>query len=189
MNDFMPIVAQDYKTGEVRMVGVGNRESTAISDKTGKLTFWSRTRWCLWTKGETSGDFLEIQGKQDTVCASQDRQLQQSIIYRVKQVIWKTGMTCHKGTPTCFWSDVFDIKNRLALKRLNYAKMNGKVLVITQATPSNGIVWVRMLDESNVKYLLKNLAERSGGKWVLSIDCDDDTLLIRVPMQIAVTAW
>ncbi len=44
MNEFMPIVAQDYQTGEVRMVGVGNQESISISDKTGKLTFWSRTK-------------------------------------------------------------------------------------------------------------------------------------------------
>jgi phosphoribosyl-AMP cyclohydrolase len=186
MKDFMPIVAQDYQTGEIRMVGVGNEESTAISDKTWKLTFWSRTKWRLWTKGETSWDFLEIQDKQDTVCMSQNQQLQQSIIYRVKQVVWETGMTCHKGTPTCFWDGVFDIKNRLALKRLDYAKMNGKVLVITQATPSNGIVWVRMLDEPNVKYLLRNLTERSSDRWDLSIDCDNDTLLIRVPMGIAV---
>lgn len=110
MKDFMPIVAQDYQTGEIRMVGVGNEESTAISDKTWKLTFWSRTKWRLWTKGETSWDFLEIQDKQDTVCMSQNQQLQQSIIYRVKQVVWETGMTCHKGTPTCFWDGVFDIK-------------------------------------------------------------------------------
>lgn len=189
MNEFIPIVAQDYQTGDVRMVGVWNEESIAVSDKTGNLTFWSRTKWRLWTKGETSGDFLEVQDKQNTVCMSQDRQLQQSIIYRVKQVVWETGVTCHKGTPTCFWGEEFGIKNRLALKRLDYAKMNGKILVITQATPSNGIVWVRMLDEPNVKYLLKNLSERSGSKWSLLIDCDDDTLLIRVPMQIAITAW
>lgn len=44
MNEFIPIVAQDFKTGEVRMVGIGNEESNAISDKTGKLTFWSRTK-------------------------------------------------------------------------------------------------------------------------------------------------
>ncbi|MBP7806057.1 hypothetical protein KA057_00050 [Candidatus Gracilibacteria bacterium] len=188
MNEFMPIVAQDYQTGDVRMVGVGNEESIAVSDNTGNLTFWSRTKGRLWTKGETSGDFLEIQDKQNTVCMSQDRQLQESIVYRVKQVVGETGMTCHKGTPTCFGGEEFDIKNRLALKRLDYAKMNGKILVITQATPSNGIVGVRMLDESNVKYLLRNLSERSGGRGGLSIDCDNDTLLIRVPTQIAITA-
>ncbi len=185
MNEFIPIVAQDFKTGEVRMVGIGNEESNAISDKTGKLTFWSRTKWRLWTKGETSGDFLEIQDKQNTVSMSQNQQLQQSIVYRVRQVVWETGMTCHKGNPTCFRGDVFDIKNRLALKRLNYAKMNGKILVVTQALPSNGIVWVRMLDEPNVKFLLKNLTEKSGGRWDISIDCDDDTLLIRIPMEIS----
>lgn len=189
MEELIPIVAQDYQTGEVRMVGVWNDESVQISEKTGKLTFWSRTQWRLWTKGETSGDLLEICERKWVLSPKNFSPLtgtnvQISYLYKVRQIIGKTGMTCHKGTPTCFWSEEFDIKNLLALKRLDYAKMNGKILVITQATPSNGIVWVRILDESNVKYLLRNLSERSGGNWVLSIDCDDDTLLIRVPMQV-----
>ena len=184
MNEFIPIVAQDYQTGEVRMVGVWNEESIAVSDETSNLTFWSRTKWRLWTKGETSGDLLSIQGCENIICPSANDTVQASIVYQVRQIVWETGMTCHKGTPTCFWSDEFAIQNRLVLHRLDYAKMNGKVLVLTQALPSNKIVWVRMLDEANVNYLVKNFSERSEWNARMSIDCDDDTLLIRVPMGI-----
>lgn len=184
MEEFIPIVAQDYRTGAVRMVGVWNEESIAVSEKTGNITFWSRTKWRLWTKGETSGDLLAIQGCENVICVSANDTVQASVVYQARQIIWETGMTCHKGTPTCFWDDEFDIKNRLVLQRLNYAKMNGKILVLTQALPSNKILWVRMLDEANVNYLVQNFSERSEWNARMSIDCDDDTLLIRVPMEI-----
>jgi len=185
MNELIPIVAQDYQTGDVRMVGVWNEESVAVSDETGNLTFWSRTKWRLWTKGETSGDLLEIQKGENIICPSANDTVQASIVYQVRQIIWETGMTCHRGTPTCFWDDEFGIQNRLVLNRLDYAKMNGKVLVLTQALPSNKILWVRMLDEANVNYLVQNFSEKSEWNARMCIDCDNDTLLIRVPMEIA----
>ncbi len=184
MNDFIPIVAQDYQTKKVRMVGVWNKESIAMSDQTGKLTFWSRTKWRLWIKGETSGDFLEIQSAQRIVCPWPNESFQASIIYQVRQIIGETGMTCHKGTPTCFGWDEYSIENRLILWQLDYFKMGGKVLVLTQFSPTNTVLWVRILEETDVKYIVWNLAERSNWQAKMLLDCDQDTLLIRSPGDV-----
>ena len=56
----IPAIIQDADTGKVLMLGYMNEESLKITKETGKVTFWSRTRKCLWTKGETSGNFLNV---------------------------------------------------------------------------------------------------------------------------------
>ena len=56
----LPAIIQDARTGKVLMLGYMNREAFEKSQAEGLVTFWSRTRQCLWTKGETSGHFLHI---------------------------------------------------------------------------------------------------------------------------------
>ena len=89
----IPVIAQSYN-GEVLMQGYANKEAFKTSFKTNKLTFWSRSQNKIWTKGETSGNFLDIlklrvDCDRDTVLAT---------------VIPK-GPTCHTGSWTCFTSD------------------------------------------------------------------------------------
>ena len=89
----IPVIAQSYN-GEVLMQGYANKEAFQTSFKTNKLTFWSRSQNKIWTKGETSGNFLDIlklrvDCDRDTVLAT---------------VIPK-GPTCHTGSWTCFTSD------------------------------------------------------------------------------------
>lgn len=86
----VPVIAQST-AGEVLMMGYANREAMEKSFNTGKLTFFSRTRNKLWTKGETSGNFLEIvrlraDCDRDTVLAT----------------VIPNGPTCHTGSWTCF---------------------------------------------------------------------------------------
>jgi len=56
----IPVIAQDERSREVLMMGYANREALEKTFETGKLTFFSRSRNALWTKGETSGHFLEL---------------------------------------------------------------------------------------------------------------------------------
>ncbi|MFC4874752.1 bifunctional phosphoribosyl-AMP cyclohydrolase/phosphoribosyl-ATP diphosphatase HisIE [Negadavirga shengliensis] len=91
VNGLVPVVIQDVNTGKVLMLGYMNEEALEKSVETGKVTFFSRTKQRLWTKGETSGNFLEI--KNIEVDCDQDTLLIQAKTH---------GPVCHKGDDTCF---------------------------------------------------------------------------------------
>ena len=86
----LPAVVQT-PGGDVRMLAYVNAESVAITEKTGWVTFWSRSRKCLWTKGESSGNRLRF------LDASLDCDGDALLIIAEPQ-----GPTCHVGTPSCF---------------------------------------------------------------------------------------
>jgi len=91
MNGLVPAIKQDYKTKNVLMLGFMNEESYNKTIETKKVTFWSRSRNCLWTKGETSGNFLNLVSIK--VDCDNDTLLVEVI---------PNGPTCHKGTDTCW---------------------------------------------------------------------------------------
>ncbi len=91
----IPVVTQDYKTGEVLMVAYMNEEAFLKTIETGKMTYWSRSRNELWLKGETSGHFQYV--KHLMVDCDRD-----TILAKVKQL----GVACHTGNPTCFYTDL-----------------------------------------------------------------------------------
>lgn len=97
MNGLVPAIIQDAVTKNVLMLGFMNQEAYQKTIETKKVTFWSRTRQCLWTKGETSGHYLHLVNIQ--VDCDNDTLL-------VK--VHPEGPTCHKGTDTC-WGE----ENRL----------------------------------------------------------------------------
>jgi phosphoribosyl-ATP pyrophosphohydrolase/phosphoribosyl-AMP cyclohydrolase len=87
----MPAIVQDADTGEVLMLGYMNAEALALTETSGRVTFFSRSRQALWTKGETSGHTLELCGLE--VDCDGDALL---VLAR------PTGPVCHQGTRTCF---------------------------------------------------------------------------------------
>jgi len=87
----MPAIVQDASSGAVLMLGYMNREALAATRASGRVTFWSRGKRRLWTKGETSGNFLETHSI--TADCDGDTLL---VLARPQ------GPACHKGTPTCF---------------------------------------------------------------------------------------
>lgn len=93
MNGLVPAIIQDAKTRNVLMLGYMNQEAYEKTLKLRKVTFWSRSRQCLWTKGETSGNYLDLVSiKED--CDSD------TLLVRVHP----EGPVCHKGTDTC-WAE------------------------------------------------------------------------------------
>ena len=92
-NGLLTAVVQDIKSGNVLMVGYQNREAVDISIDTGLVTFWSRTKERLWTKGEESKNHLKI--KESYVDCDND-----CILYQVKA----PTETCHLGSYSCFGS-------------------------------------------------------------------------------------
>jgi phosphoribosyl-ATP pyrophosphohydrolase/phosphoribosyl-AMP cyclohydrolase len=93
MDGLAPAIVQDAKNGEVLMLGFLNREAYDKTFATGYVTFYSRTRKALWTKGETSGNRLKV------VSASTDCD-NDTILFRVK--VEGDGLVCHEGTRSCF---------------------------------------------------------------------------------------
>jgi phosphoribosyl-AMP cyclohydrolase len=93
MKGLVPAVIQDAGTGELLMVGFMNSQALDITVRTGFVTFYSRTRRRLWTKGEASGNRLEVIGAW-TDC---DRD---TLLFRVR--VLGAGKVCHTGSRSCF---------------------------------------------------------------------------------------
>lgn len=107
-------IAQNIDTGAILMQGFANKAALATTISSRKATFYSRSRSTLWTKGETSKNFINIHD----IFIDCDRD---SIIYLGKP----DGPTCHTGADTCYYTSVFDLlkdqqieENRLALTTL-----------------------------------------------------------------------
>ena len=93
MQGLLPAIVQDAASGEVLMLGFMNRQAFAQTLQVGFVTFFSRTRNQLWTKGETSGNRLAVV----SVTTDCDRD---TVLLRVR-VLGK-GLVCHQGTRSCF---------------------------------------------------------------------------------------
>ena len=91
VDGLMPAIVQDCQTGQVLMMGYMTKESLQKTLDTGFVTFFSRTRQKLWTKGEESGHFLHM--RSITCDCDKDTLL---VLAR------PDGPTCHKGTTSCF---------------------------------------------------------------------------------------
>ncbi len=92
-NGVLPAIIQDVQTGKVLMLGFMNEESFAKTTETNKVTFFSRTKNRLWTKGEESGNFLEV--AEIKLDCDND-----TFLIKAKP----SGPVCHKGSDTC-WNE------------------------------------------------------------------------------------
>ena len=104
MQGLTPAIVQDADNGDVLMMGFMNREAWTLTRETGYVTFYSRTRNTLWTKGETSGNKLRVLSAR-TDC---DRD---TLLLRVN--VEGAGVVCHEGTRSCFTKEI-DLKPELA---------------------------------------------------------------------------
>lgn len=87
----VPAIVQDFNTGKVLMLGFMNAEAFAKTEQTGKVTFYSRSKQRLWTKGEESGHFLELKGL--AVDCDHD-----TLLIKAHAL----GPVCHTGADTCW---------------------------------------------------------------------------------------
>ena len=104
MGGLVPAIIQDNVTRKVLMLGFMNKEAYDKTVETGKVTFWSRTRNCLWTKGETSGNYLNV--KEILLDCDKD-----TLLIKARP----DGPVCHTGADTC-WNE----QNSVDLNFLSY---------------------------------------------------------------------
>src|SRR4030081_2000280 len=99
LDGLIAAVIQDAESAEVLMVGFMNEDALEITRRTGFATFFSRTRNTLWTKGETSGNRLEVVAML-TDCDDD------TVLVKVKRL--GDGNVCHTGERTCFFKALSD---------------------------------------------------------------------------------
>ncbi|HXU19490.1 MAG TPA: phosphoribosyl-AMP cyclohydrolase [Verrucomicrobiae bacterium] len=97
MGGLAPAMVQDADNGEILMLGFMNAESYAKTLSTGYVTFFSRTRNKLWTKGETSGNRLKV------LFAATDCD-NDALLFKVH--VEGDGLVCHEGTRSCFTKNI-----------------------------------------------------------------------------------
>ena len=96
----VPVVVQDSVSAEVLMTAWANRESLELTQKTGLMTFWSRSRQQIWQKGEESGNTMKV--KELRVDCDGDTLL---------ALVTPAGPACHTGERTCFYRSLWGNEN------------------------------------------------------------------------------
>ncbi len=144
----IPVIVQHYKTSEVLMMAYMNEESFNKTIETGRMTYFSRSRNELWTKGETSGHFQFV--KQLTIDCDND-----TILAKVSQI----GAACHTGSRTCFFKDLvkkeYDDTNPLKVFLEEYAIIEDR-----KANPKDGS-YTNYLFDKGIDKILKKVGEEA----------------------------
>lgn len=144
----IPVVVQHYKSQEVLMLAYMNEEAFYQTIKTGKMTYYSRSRKALWTKGETSGHFQYV--KSLTIDCDLD-----TLLAKVEQV----GAACHTGNPTCFFQPLagndYDETNPLKVFEAVY-----DTIVDRREHPKEGS-YTNYLFDKGIDKILKKVGEEA----------------------------
>lgn len=144
----IPCIVQHYKTGEVLMMAYMNKESYDMTIRTGRMTYWSRSRQELWVKGETSGHFqfvksLSLDCDKDTLLA------------KVSQI----GAACHTGSPTCFFTNLvkkeYNDTNPIKVFEEEY-----NIIVDRKDNPKEGS-YTNYLFDKGIDKILKKVGEEA----------------------------
>ncbi|MEF9945904.1 MAG: bifunctional phosphoribosyl-AMP cyclohydrolase/phosphoribosyl-ATP diphosphatase HisIE [Lachnospiraceae bacterium] len=144
----LPVITQNYKTGEVLMLAYMNEEAFDHTIKTGRMTYFSRSRQELWVKGETSGHYQFV--KSLTIDCDKD-----TLLAKVDQI----GVACHTGNPTCFFQPIagndFDETNPLQVFESVYDTIADR-----KKNPKDGS-YTNYLFEKGIDKILKKVGEEA----------------------------
>lgn len=142
------VVVQDYKTDEVLMVAYMNEEAYNMTLKTGKMTYYSRSRNDLWVKGETSGHYQYVK----SLTADCDKD---TILAKVSQI----GAACHTGSHSCFFNEIMS-KDYEESNPLKVFEQVFDVIKDRKSHPKEGS-YTNYLFEKGVDKILKKLGEEA----------------------------
>ena len=151
----VPAIVQDARTLKVLMLGYMNAEALAQTKSSGKVTFFSRTKKRLWTKGEESGNFLNL------VSLSEDCD-QDSLLIKVNPV----GPTCHKGNDTCW--DESNIQTYGFLTELE------ETIAKRKTTTKDDQSYVSSLFKEGINKIAQKVGEEAVETVIEALDNNDD---------------
>ncbi|MCQ2080124.1 MAG: bifunctional phosphoribosyl-AMP cyclohydrolase/phosphoribosyl-ATP diphosphatase HisIE [Lachnospiraceae bacterium] len=146
----IPVIVQDYKTNEVLMCAYMNEEAYNMTVRTGRMTYFSRSRNELWIKGETSSHYqylkeLKADCDKDTLLAK----------------VYQVGAACHTGSYSCFFNEV--VNNNTSMDESNPLEVFEKVLDIIKdrkVNPKEGS-YTNYLFDKGIDKILKKLGEEA----------------------------
>lgn len=144
----VPVITQDYRTGEVLMLAYMNEEAFYETLKSGRMTYYSRSRESLWLKGETSGHFQYV--KSLSIDCDND-----TLLAKVNQI----GEACHTGAKSCFYRDLV----KKEYQETNPLKVFEEVLEVIldrKINPKEGS-YTNYLFDKGIDKILKKLGEES----------------------------
>ncbi|MEZ4810986.1 MAG: bifunctional phosphoribosyl-AMP cyclohydrolase/phosphoribosyl-ATP diphosphatase HisIE [Allomuricauda sp.] len=154
----VPAIIQDAQTKNVLMLGYMDQEALEVTLKTKKVTFFSRTKQRLWTKGEESGNFLELVNfKED--CDND------TLLVTVNPL----GPTCHKGTGTC-WAEE-NVQGYGFLSQLE------DIIASRKNDPENPDSYVASLFRKGINKIAQKVGEEAVETVIEAMDNDDDLFL------------
>ena len=157
MGGILPAIIQDAQTNEVLMLGFMNQEAYEKTVSEGKVTFYSRTKERLWTKGEESGNFMDV------VDIMEDCDADTLLIRANPQ-----GPACHTGMRTCFGETVQD--NLSFLHNLQALLQSRK-----EELPENS--YTAKLFREGPRKIAKKLGEEAAELVIEAMDSDDECFL------------
>lgn len=154
----IPAIIQDPETKNVLMLGYMNEEAYQKTIETGKVTFFSRSKQRLWTKGETSGNFLIL------VSIKNDCD-KDTLLIKVKP----SGPTCHTGTDTCWHED----------NKANFGFLSTLENVISERVENkeNSTSYVASLFEKGINKIAQKVGEEAVEVVIEAKDNNDDLFL------------
>ena len=154
----VPAIIQDVQTKTVLMLGYMNEESIKKTLETNKVTFYSRSKQRLWTKGEESGNFLEL------VSIKSDCDHDTLLVEVIPQ-----GPTCHKGTDNC-WGE----ENSVNLSFLNTLE---SVIAARKTQANSNVSYVAQLFEKGINKIAQKVGEEAV-EVVIEAKDNNDTLFL-----------
>lgn len=144
----LPVIVQHYKTKDVLMLAYMNEEAFDKTIKTGKMTYYSRSRNALWVKGETSGHFQYV--KSLTIDCDKD-----TLLAKVDQI----GAACHTGNPTCFFRPLAGTDDEKANPQRIFEHVY-HTIVDRKQNPKEGS-YTNYLFEKGIDKILKKVGEEA----------------------------
>ena len=144
----LPVIVQHYKTKDVLMLAYMNEEAFDKTIKTGKMTYYSRSRNALWVKGETSGHFQYV--KSLTIDCDKD-----TLLAKVDQI----GAACHTGNPTCFFQPLAGTDDEKANPQRIFEHVY-HTIVDRKQNPKEGS-YTNYLFEKGIDKILKKVGEEA----------------------------
>lgn len=142
----VPAIIQDAESGRVLMLGFMNGEALAATEASGRVTFYSRSKQRLWTKGETSGNYLEVV----SIKADCDND---TLLVRARP----QGPVCHTGSATCFGDP--DVQ-----RSIGFLLQLERVIAERRANPSEGSYVASLFDRG-----LNRIAQKVGEEAVETV--------------------
>ncbi|MTK08578.1 MAG: bifunctional phosphoribosyl-AMP cyclohydrolase/phosphoribosyl-ATP diphosphatase HisIE [Hungatella sp.] len=144
----IPVITQDYRTGEVLMLAYMNEEAFKTTLKTGLMTYYSRSRQSLWLKGETSGHYQYV--KSLSLDCDND-----TLLAKVNQI----GAACHTGSRSCFYQELVK-KEYQDSNPLKVFEEVFEVILDRKENPKEGS-YTNYLFDKGIDKILKKLGEEA----------------------------